>query len=172
MEALQHEFREKIKRDTCKEKIIDNLHQELQQYRDNFIKSNLKSIIMDIIKIVDDIRKLVDYHRSEEPSQHDIPKLISHLEGISADLEDICLWHGVESFNSEKGQFNPVRQKILKQIETSQAEKDKCVAEQLRPGYLWEGRVLRPEMVSVYVYREAAPDSIDFEKRTSDEQAD
>ncbi len=169
IQDLQREFHEKIKRDASKEKIIDNLHDELQKYRDNFVKSNLKSVIMDIIKVVDDIRKLVDYYRVTEPSQDDIPKLLSQLAGISTDLEDICLWHGVERFNAENDHFDPTRQKILKQIETQQTEKDKRIAEQLRPGYMWEGRVLRPEMVSVYVCRDTLSESIDFDKRNTDE---
>lgn len=169
VEDLHREFHEKIRHDASREKLIDHLHQELQEYRDDFVKTNLKSIVLDIIKTIDDIRKLVDYYQVHEPSSDDIPKLLTHLAGISTDLEDICLWHGVERFNAENEKFDPVRQKTLKRIETSHPEKDKCIAEQLRPGYLWEGKVLRPEIVSVYVYRETLAELIELEKRDSDD---
>ena len=35
------------------------------------------------------------------------------------------------------------------------ASKDKKIAESLRPGYEWEGRIIRPEIIVAYVYREA-----------------
>ena len=44
------------------------------------------------------------------------------------------------------------RQRILNKIETDDPEKDKTVAERLRPGYEWDGKIIRPEMVSAYIY--------------------
>jgi hypothetical protein len=66
--------------------------------------------------------------------------------------------------------MNPLWQETLRRMEILQATRNEYVAEPLRPGYLWEGRLHRPEMVSGYVYCEVGPESIDdFEKRTSDE---
>lgn len=166
LDNLHHEFQDKLKHDSHKDKIIDSLHQELQGYKDDIVKKHLKSVIMDVIKIVDDIRKLAEHYQSRKPSEDDMPKLIRHMESISSDLEDIFLWQGITPFSCDDEAFDPVRQKMLKRIETTEPAKDKKVAMRLRPGYEWEGRILRPEMVAVYVYNEVPAE---FEVRDSNE---
>ncbi len=49
---------------------------------------------------------------------------------------------------------------------TADKAKDKMIAERLFPGYEWDGRVIRPEMVNVYLYVE---DSQDINFRSTDE---
>ena len=67
--------------------------------------------------------------------------------------------------NADGNLFDARRQRVLKKIETSDIAKDKTVAESLRPGYEWDGQILRPEIVAVYVYQGG-----ESEVRGSDEQ--
>jgi len=45
----------------------------------------------------------------------------------------------------------PVR-RIVDKIETDDPAKDKTIAQRLRPGYEWDGKVIRPEMISAFIY--------------------
>ena len=38
----------------------------------------------------------------------------------------------------------------MKQVDGAEQSQDKQIAESLREGYLWDGKVLRPELVSIY----------------------
>jgi|GEM_PF-1789752 len=153
---LRKEFQVKIKTDAHKEKVIDNLHKELQQYKNNHLKKYLLPTIMDLIQFIDGMRKITDYltvQRLEDNDPQPLTKLIKLLKSIPPDLEDICCRQGITPFKCNDITFDPGRQRILKKIKTEDREKDKTVAESLRPGYVWDGEVIRPEMVSVYIYR-------------------
>ncbi len=71
-------------------------------------------------------------------------------------MEDIFYRQGVNSYICDTHMFDATRQKILKTIETSDKSKDKTIAESLRSGYEWEGKIIRPEMVAVYIYKKEA----------------
>ena len=153
---LRKDFQFKIKNDAQKDKVIDSLHQELQLYKSNHLKKYLLPTIMDIIQFIDGLRKLIKYLAIDRPEENDsqrILKLTKLLKSIPSDLEDICSKQGISPFKCSEAAFNPGRQRILKKIFMEDAEKDKTVAESLRPGYVWDGEVIRPELVSVYLYK-------------------
>lgn len=158
--VLEEEFAGKLKYDAHKDKIIDKLHQELQEYKEDIVKKHILSVVLDVVKVADDIRKWLAYFRSLDVSQRDPVKLFRYLEAIPSDLEDIFYWQGVKPFTSGDGTFNPARQRALKKIPTDDPAKDKAIAKSLRPGYEWEDKVIRQEMVAVYVY-EVDSESVD-----------
>ena len=80
--------------------------------------------------------------------------MFRYLEAIPSDLEDIFYWQGVKPYTSRKGAFDPAKQRAVKKIRTDDISKDKTVAKSLRPGYEWEDKVIRQEMVAVYVYKD------------------
>jgi len=151
---LKDEFVGKLKYDGHKDKIIDKLHQELQEYKQDIVKKHILSIVLDVVKVADDIRKWLTYFRSLDVSQRDPVKLFRYLEAIPSDLEDIFYWQGVKPYTSTDGEFNPAKQRAIKKIPTDDITKDKTVAKSLRPGYEWEDKIIRQEMVAVYVYEE------------------
>ena len=154
MVQLQDEFSGKIKYDEHKDEIIDKLHQELQEYKQDIVKKHILSIVLDVVKVADDIRKWITYFKSLDVSQRDPVKLFRYLEAIPSDLEDIFYWQGVKPYTNKKGAFDPAKQRAMKKISTDDISKDKTVAKSLRPGYEWEGKVIRQEMVAVYVYKD------------------
>ncbi len=156
MARIRSEFESKLKYDAHKNAIIDKLHDDLQEYKSDFLKKYVQSIIMDIIQIIDNIRKLVDHYQHQTPSEIDPSKMLDLLKGIPSDLEDLFFRQGVKPFTVEGNGFDPSRQRVLKTLTTGDQEKDKTVAESLRPGYEWEGQVIRPEMVTAYVYKESS----------------
>ncbi len=153
LENLSVEFNSKIKYDQHKEKIIDDLHREVQEYKNDLLKNLLKPLIMDIIHTIDDIAKLVNNHRLKNPSELDPMKIIKQMEDISSDLADILFRQGVEPFNCDQSEFNPKQQKIIKTESSQDPSQDKTISSRVLNGYQWEGKVLRPEMVNVYIYK-------------------
>jgi molecular chaperone GrpE (heat shock protein) len=153
MNQLAGEFQAKLKYDAHKERIIDSLHQELQEYKNDIVKKHLMSVLMDVIKVIDDIRKWMRHYRSLDSETRDPVKIFKFLETIPSDLEDIFYWQGVKSFICPGDGFDPTRQRAAKKVATTDPAKDKKVAESLRYGYEWEGKVIRPEMVAVYDYK-------------------
>ncbi|MFW5908594.1 MAG: nucleotide exchange factor GrpE [Desulfosalsimonas sp.] len=154
MRTLAEEFEAKLKYDDHKNRIIDGLHQELQQYREGLIKKYFHSMVTDAIKIIDDIRKFKTHYEEQPPTKETLPSLLEFLEDIAEDIEDLFSWQGVRPFTCDTEIYDNTRQRVIKKLETDNPQMDKKVAESLRPGYEWEGKMLRPEMVAVYVYKE------------------
>ncbi len=153
LNRLNQAFESKLKYDKHKETIIDKLHEELQSYRDGLVDRYMESLIMDFVKVIDDIRKMVRHYQNRDLVEADATKLLRMLEDIPSDLEDIFSLRGVRAFTYENDLFDPSRQRIVKKIETDDPESDRKVAGTVRPGYERDGHVLRPEMVTVYMTR-------------------
>ena len=166
LDLLEQDFNQKLKYDRHKDSIIDNLHTELQEYKNDTFRKHFQTMIMDVVKIIDDIRKLSRFYRAQESINNDPNKLLKLIESIPGDLEDSFYWQGVKPYKSDSDRFDPTRQKVLKKIETADKTKDKLIAERLFPGYEWDGRVIRPEMVNVYLY---VADSQEINSRSTDE---
>jgi molecular chaperone GrpE (heat shock protein) len=166
MQELQKEFKAKLKYDSHKDKMIDALHKELQDYKNDPIKKHVHSIIIDIIKVVDDIRKLSLHYRSLPPSEMDPEKIMEIIDKILSDLEDLFLFQGVKPYVCHDDEYDPKRQRVMKRIRTDDPSKDKTIAESIRPGYEWDGKVVRPEMVAVYLFRKTEADN---DTRSSDD---
>jgi len=157
IESLAQAFDTKLKYDDHKNKIIDELHQTLQQHREGLLKKYLHRIVMDVIKIVDDMRKITTHYNQQPEGDETSVKLLKYIENIASDLEDMFSWEGVAPFICDGDAVDPARQRILNKVPTDDATKDKTIAERLRPGYEWDGKIIRPEMVSVYIYQTDSP---------------
>lgn len=155
MNDLLRQFEEKLKYDAHKEKVIDVLHSELQEYKTDLIKKYITNLVMDLIKVVDDARKMATHFKGREPGPEDQPRLIKALEDVAQDMEDVFQVQGVTPFTYDDERFDPGRQRVVRKIDTGEASKDKTVAESLAPGYEWDGKVIRREMVAVYSYNPA-----------------
>ena len=158
-QSLQEEFQSKLKYDQHKEKIIDDLHRELQGYKNDILKKAIQPLVLDIINTIDNINKVTWSYRNQKNVPAD--KLLEVIEAFSGDLEDVLYRQGIESYKSQEAVvFNGNRQKILKIIETAKMNSDKLVADTLKKGYEWDGKIIRPEMVSVYAYKEECQDEV------------
>ncbi|MDI6796400.1 MAG: nucleotide exchange factor GrpE [Desulfatibacillaceae bacterium] len=154
MDFLASEFSGKLKYDSHKDKVIDALHKELQEYKGDIVKKNMQSMVMDLIKIIDDIRKITLYYQAREAEMGDVPKLINAMEGISQDIEEVLNIRGVEAVVCEEDTFLPSIQRALRLVPTAEPSQDKIVAYRIAPGFEWEGRILRKEMVAVYTFNQ------------------
>jgi molecular chaperone GrpE (heat shock protein) len=91
---LESEFESKIKYDRHKEKIIDNLHKERQDYKNDLVKSLLRPMIMDIIHSIGGNTTLVNNLKEDVP-QLDPQELVKQMEGILYELEEVLFRQGV-----------------------------------------------------------------------------
>lgn len=145
-------FETKINVDAHKNKVIDNLHGELQTFREGIIKKQFYSFVTDVIKVIDDIRKFKRHYDDMPLTAENMDSLLNFLGGIASDIEDLFSWQGVVPFCCDKGMLDTARQRVINKIECDDPALDRMVEQSIRPGYEWDGRVIRPEMVSVYTY--------------------
>jgi molecular chaperone GrpE len=149
---LQVSFDDKLKYDTGREAVIDRLHAELQEYKADLVLKILKPIVLDLINLHDNLGKQVDAHRSEAAESTAASKLLDRFAELQSDIEMVLSRNGFDSFKTAEDQFDPKRQRVLRSISTADAALDRRVAERVRKGFSYEGRVIRPEIVTVYAF--------------------
>ncbi len=150
IDKLQADFQSKLKYDQHKDHIIDHLHNELQEYKNDLIKKLVQPMIMDVIQTIDDFQKLTVHYQQKKDI--DPRKLLKLMATIPDDLEHLLYRQGIEVFHCTDPIFNPNRQRVVKTVVTHDIAKDKTIAKILHQGYEWENQILRQEMVEVYLY--------------------
>ncbi|GCE22966.1 nucleotide exchange factor GrpE [Dictyobacter kobayashii] len=150
MQGLKQDFETKVKYDESKERMIDTLHSELQSYREGLHFKILRPLFIDLISLYDDINHITDNMQKEFPGLD--ATIIANIESFAESVEEMLSNNGVETFQVAEETFVSNKQRTLRAIPTTDASLDKHIARRLRKGFLYENRVLRPEMVETYRY--------------------
>ena len=145
LDALQTAFDREIRAEATREKVVDRLHAELQEYKAGLILGILRPIFLDLIQLHDDIGKMTN---STDPTP-EVARLLDTQQAI----EDILYRQGVEPFTEEGDTFDPRRQRSLTTVPTDDPTLNKKVAARLRKGFQSGDKVIRPEIVSVYAHK-------------------
>ena len=143
LRELQTAFEEKIKYDETRDRMIDRLHAELQVYKEDLLLKMLRPLVLDLIDLHDNLGKWTN-------AGADAPGRVSFAD-LQGDLEDILYRNGFETFTVPEDLFDPRRQRALRTVPTVDATCDKRISERLRKGFLYGGKIIRPECVAVYV---------------------
>lgn len=156
LDRLFDSFEEKIKYDKARETIIDRLHKDLQDQKDDLHLTVLKPIASDLIKLYDDVGKLSAGHQAGDSSEK-AGQLLKLFAGFRDDLEDILARYGFQAFETETDDFDPKQQRALQSLVTNDANQHRKIAERVRKGFNYGQRIIRPELVLVHVYQSTSP---------------
>ena len=154
LNQLSDLFNKRILHTDHEEKIIDNMHSELQKYKDDMYSQLIRPILLDIIEVRDSIMRVSAAFLDKSEGEQDIPN--KTFSGYAFDLQDILEKNNVEIYRSNNGDtFLPVKQRVIKKVATDNQELQGKVAESLSCGYIYHGRTISAEKISVYYYDES-----------------
>lgn len=149
LDGLQSAFEREIRAEATREKVVDRLHAELQEYKQDLLLSVMRPVFVDLIQLHDDVGKMIESRPDEASSLRPI------LEGVRQGIEDILYRQGVEAYSCEGDAFDPRRQRAVSTVATGDAGANKTIASRLRKGFQAGEKVIRPEIVAVFSYRAA-----------------
>lgn len=159
LQKLQESFDSKLRYDAKKDAIIDRQAGELEEFKKGLIEKSTLSFAQDLISEVDSAEKLSRYYDAAEFSEENYRKLRKALKDTALSLCDILEKYGILAYRTEPGEpFNARRQRARLTTKTGDAALDKTVKALLGAGFEQERedgagtKVLRPELVDVYVY--------------------
>ena len=113
-----------------------------------------KDMLSQLLEIHDDFGRALS-----ASNDADSGVFLSGVEMIAKRMESFLKSYGVEPINAKGKLFNPEQHEAVAH-EATEAVAESTVLEELRRGYLLNGRVLRPSVVKVAVKPEApAPES-------------
>ena len=155
LESLSELFQKRIMYAAHEEKVIDQMHKELQRYKEGLYAQLVRPILLDVIEVRDSIMRVGAVYRAKPEGEQAIPN--KTFSDYAYDLQDILEKNSVEIYRSQPGDpFSPMRQRAVKRIATAEEALHGKVAESLSCGYGYDGRVLSAEKVSVYAYEKPA----------------
>jgi molecular chaperone GrpE len=150
LDQLQTLFDREIRAEATREKVVDRLHAELQEYKQDLLLNALRPLLIDLIQLHDDIGKMV---AAQGEPDGPAARLLEIMAGFQQGIEDILYRQGVEPFTVEGDAFDPRRQRAVATVTTDDPTLAKTVAERLRKGFRTGEKTIRPEIVSVYAVK-------------------
>jgi molecular chaperone GrpE (heat shock protein) len=133
------------------QQLFDSLHAELLKYRDNFLHESLqKPFIHDLVNLYDDLTALGQQLRnaSEERAgkRGHIAQWRDNLENSIHSLVEILHRFEVNEIEA-KERVDRSYHKILSYEPADFPEEDGCIVMRVKRGFVWRGKLLRPEEV-------------------------
>lgn len=147
LESLESRFDRELRAESTREKVVDRLHAELQEYKRGLLDQVLRPVFIDLIQLHDDLGKVAGPPTDAGP---EAARLVELLRSARQGVEDVLYRHGVEPFELESEAFDPGRQRAISTVPTDDPARARTVAARLRKGFQAGDRVIRPELVSVY----------------------
>lgn len=153
LDALQTAFNREVRAESTREKVVDRLHAELQEYKQGLIFGILRPVFIELIQLHDDIGKLAAGSTTGTDTPPEVQRLLGLILGYQQAIEDILYRHGVETYTHDADTFDPRRQRAFSTVTTDDASLNKTVATRVRPGFQSGDKVVRPEVVTVYAHK-------------------
>ena len=149
--SLEKLFNTKIMHSEHEKKIVDQMHRELQKYKDDMYAQLIRPILLDVISMRDSLIKQLKEHRGKPEGEQQIS--LQMFETYAFDAEEILERNNIEIYKSEiNSDFVPLRQRAIKKVFTDDQSLHGKVAESIIDGYSYQGKAIAPEKVAVYVY--------------------
>ena len=154
IDDLKAMFEQRLTYDEHKDTVNDRQYKELEAFRAGLLEKLQMSIFMDIIAEIDDAVKLEKYYENTEFTEENYHKLLKLFMDFSSNLCDLLEKHDVERFQAMPGEmFNPKTQTAQKKLITNDPNLQRVISQSLRYGFKLRDKIIRREIVEVYVYK-------------------
>ena len=132
------------------QKLFDSLHDELLKYRDNFLHESLqKPFIHDLVHLFDDLTSLSQQLQSaaeEKGKRSHVAQWRDNLENGVHSLLEILHRFEVKEIDARE-RVDRALHKVISFEPANYPEEDGCIVMRVKRGFLWRGKLIRPEEV-------------------------
>lgn len=149
IEDLQRQLDEKQDRLLRALAEVENVRRRSQRDREESVRYANESLIRDLVPALDNLDRALAATRASGEAV----KVVEGIELIQREILRVLERAGVTRYSAVGQRFDPTRHEATARVVSATDPPDTVVAE-MAPGYLLNGRVLRPAQVSVA----AAPD--------------
>jgi molecular chaperone GrpE (heat shock protein) len=136
--------------DSVNQRLFNSLHQELKEYRDNFLRDSLqKPFIRDLVVLFDDLSTLAAQMQSATAAaerQGSVAQWCDNLENAIHSLVEVM--HRMEVTEIEPREFvDRAFHKVVTYEPADFAEDEGRIVMRVKRGFVWRDQILRPEEV-------------------------
>ncbi len=144
-EAKDQQLREYIAAYKSKTAETDEIRVRLQKENENRLEQIKTDFFKKLIPIMDNFKRAIDSAQSSA----DYESLKQGIEMTYSQLLGTLKESGVETISASGRKFNPQTDEAFMTEDTTDPDKDNEIVEELEPGYLFKGRLLKPAKVKV-----------------------
>ena len=131
---------------------LDNARKRAQRDREEYIRFANESLLRELLPVLDNFDRAIQAARASAEAE----AFVAGVELMQRELLRVLEKFGVTAFSAVGELFNPERHEAVARVPTTDHPEMTVVEETLR-GYLLNGRVLRPAMVTVAVRPDDLP---------------
>ena len=106
LDSLRAIFERELRAEATRERVIDRLHAELQEYKQDLLLKVQRPIFVDLIQLHDDMGKMIEARSASDAGELQAAAVRGILESIQTAIEDILYRQGVEPFALEGNEFD------------------------------------------------------------------
>jgi len=136
--------------ESVNQKLFDSLHAELRAYRDNFLHDSLqKPFIHDLVLLFDHLTSLHEQLRTaaqEKGKRSQVCQWRDHLENAIASLVEVLHRLDVKEIEPRET-VDRALHRVVSFEPADYPEEDGRIVMRVRRGFLWRGKLIRPEEV-------------------------
>ena len=134
-----------------KDQMIDKLHKELEYYKQESADRFIEQVMKAIIKVRKDMKRQIYSEQWEGMSKEDIKREYIY---IYEDLLDLLEQQNIDVYETREGDMFDAAIHQAKTELTNEIENDKKIKQSVEDGYKKGEKILIPEKVVVYKYKE------------------
>ncbi|SHE38259.1 molecular chaperone GrpE [Desulfofundulus australicus DSM 11792] len=121
---------------------FENYRRRMNREREEWFKYASQSLVAELLPVVD------NFERALAAKEDDPAQVVAGVEMIYRQLMDVLTREGLSPVPAVNEPFDPARHEAIMQEETD-SYPDNTVIEELRRGYYFKDRLLRPALVKV-----------------------
>ena len=160
--ALRSLFEQKIARDQNQTKMFDAIYEEMTSYKEGFMLDSLhKPIIRRLIMLYDSfgilasqLERILD--GSGMRPNGELSGFRNNLDNVRLELEEVLASIDVTRFEERLEVLDRKLHRTIGRQSTHDPEQDRKVAQVHKHGFNWQGKVFRPEEVTIFHYEPPA----------------
>lgn len=123
---------------------FDNLKRRTQEEKVRLLKYGSEKLLINTLPVLDNFERAIDV---KDPTE-EIKKFVEGMDMIYRQLMDVLAKEGLSKIEALGNQFDPELHDAVMKVEDENVEDNTIIAD-LRTGYLYHDKVIRPTMVQV-----------------------
>src|SRR3990172_2803678 len=125
---------------------LDNYKRRVQRDREGWGRYAIESLVNQLLPVLDNFDRALQAAKQAREAE----SLVTGVGLIRRELLKAIELAGITPYSALGERFDPEKHEAVSRVETDTVE-EFTVIDELRPGYLWNGKVFRPAQVSVAV---------------------
>jgi len=122
----------------------ENIRRRAQRDREESVRFAAEAVVRDLIPILDNLDRAIDAAKAAAQTG----AIVDGVELIRREFLKVLDRHGVARYSAVGQRFDPNRHEAIARVVSADTEPG-IVVNEIAPGYLLRGRVIRPAQVAV-----------------------